>query len=279
MTDTPTISVVVPTRDRPTQLARCLAALEAQTAAAFEVIVVDDASLDAEAVAAVARGAPHAQLVRGGGRGPAAARNVGARHARAPIVCFTDDDCRPDPGWLDAVRGRIASGAEAVAGPTVNGQPGDVFGAASQTITNHLMEWSYDARSGAVAFAPTSNVACTAELIRALPFDERYPLAAGEDREWCGRLRERGVALVFEPTATVRHHQELSPARFWRQQVRYGRGARRWHRQGREGSQPVAFYTSLLRRGFAHGPRVGAAVVLAQLVTAIGIAAEAFQNR
>ncbi|HEX5367766.1 MAG TPA: glycosyltransferase, partial [Acidimicrobiales bacterium] len=42
----PAVSVVVPTRDRPGPLAACLAALEAQTAPSYEVVVVDDGSLD-----------------------------------------------------------------------------------------------------------------------------------------------------------------------------------------------------------------------------------------
>ena len=101
--DGPAVSVVVPTRDRPSQLDACLAAIEAQTARSYEVVVVDDGSVDAAAVSAVVARAPHARLVRGGGRGPAAARNLGAAAARGPVLCFTDDDCRPEPGWIEAL--------------------------------------------------------------------------------------------------------------------------------------------------------------------------------
>ena len=45
------VTVVVPTRDRPGALARCLAALERQTVGDFEVVVVDDRSRSPEAVA------------------------------------------------------------------------------------------------------------------------------------------------------------------------------------------------------------------------------------
>ena len=69
----PRVSVVVPTRDRPDRLAICLAALERQTVPELEIVVVDDASRDAAAVAAVVAAAPRARLVRGTGRGPAAA--------------------------------------------------------------------------------------------------------------------------------------------------------------------------------------------------------------
>ncbi|MQA75642.1 MAG: glycosyltransferase, partial [Solirubrobacterales bacterium] len=68
------ISVVVPTRDRPEALARCLAALAGQDVAGLEVIVVDDGSRD--------RGAVEAAL--GGPAGPAGASPAlaGARRAR-----------------------------------------------------------------------------------------------------------------------------------------------------------------------------------------------------
>lgn len=275
------ISVVVPTRDRPHALAACLAALAAQTASSFEVVVVDDGSLDAGAVAAVVSDAPHARLVRGAGRGPAAARNLGAAVTEAPVLAFVDDDCRASPGWLDALVRRIESGADAVAGPTINGWPEDRFARASQTVTNHLVDTSLDASAGQVGFAPTSNLACRTEVHRSLPFDETYPLAAGEDRDWCARLADRGTPLHFEPSACVAHHQELRPRTFWRQQVRYGRGAHRYRRSRPSGTglPPPGFYTDLLRKGFAQGVATGLLVVLAQMATAVGVGREAVATR
>jgi glycosyltransferase involved in cell wall biosynthesis len=281
--DGPAVSVVVPTRDRPRQLADCLAALEAQTAGDYEVVVVDDGSVDADAVASVVGAAPHARLVRGEGRGPAAARNRGAAAAQAPVVCFTDDDCRPPPAWIDALAGRTAD-ADAdvvVAGPTRNGRPRDAFATASQAITNHLVDHSLDATTGRLEFAPTSNLACRATLARRLPFDERFPLAAGEDRDWCARLAAAGGRLCYEPSAWLAHHQDLSWRGFWRQQVRYGRGAYRFHRRAPRGRrlQAPRFYAALVRIGFAHGVWPGVLVLVAQAATAVGIGREALADR
>lgn len=274
----PTVTVVVPTRDRPDQLARCLAALDAQTATSFEIVVVDDASVDGAAVAAVAGGTARTVLVRGAGAGPAAARNLGADRARGRVLCFTDDDCRPSPGWVAALAARIDGGAVAVAGPTRNGRPDDPFAAASQTITNHLADASRDGSSGP-PFAPTSNLAVRADVFGQVRFDETFPLAAGEDREWCERLAAADHELAFEPAAWVAHHQDLSWRRFWRQQVRYGRGAHRLRRRDAAGLQSPGFYLDLLRKGAGQGPRVAALVVLAQVATAVGIASEAMPSR
>ncbi|HEX2128485.1 MAG TPA: glycosyltransferase family 2 protein, partial [Solirubrobacterales bacterium] len=86
-----TPSVVIPTRDRPTALRGCLVALAAQDAGGLDVVVVDDGSRDRHALdAVVADALPDARVVRTPGRGPAAARNLGARAAEAEVVLFTD---------------------------------------------------------------------------------------------------------------------------------------------------------------------------------------------
>jgi cellulose synthase/poly-beta-1,6-N-acetylglucosamine synthase-like glycosyltransferase len=269
-------TVVVPSRDRPDALARCLQALDGQVGVDLEVVVVDDASLDAGAVARVVASSPNAQLVVGSGRGPAAARNLGAARAAGPVICFTDDDCRPQPGWVVALARRLADEPEAAAaaGPTRNGRVDDVVAAAAQVVTNHLMAASLDPVTGRLGFAPTSNLAVRAEVHRALPFDEGYPLAAGEDRDWCARLTASGQVLVHEPEAVVDHHPDLDVRRFWRQQLRYGRGAARFRSEGDQGMAPLGFYTGLVKAGFAHGPRTGGLVLLAQVATAAGVARE-----
>ena len=154
--------------------------------------------------------------------------------------------------------------ARVVAGPT-RIEHGDPIVTASQTVTNHLTESSFDPSRRRVRFAPTSNLAVRTDLFRSLPFDERFPLAAGEDREWCRRLAELDIPIEFEPAAWVVHHPDLSLARFWRQQVRYGQGAYRLHRDREPGDrfQPLGFYTGLgacrfrarPERGSAGGPR------------------------
>lgn len=271
MTGRPTASVVVPTRDRPDRLARCLLALEVQTEPPVEVIVVDDASADPAAVRAVVADRPHVRLLRAEGAGPAAARNAGAAATTGDVVCFTDDDCRPGPRWVGAFVDEIGAGAVAVAGPTWNGRPDDRWAAASQFITNHLAATT---RSTPAPFAPTSNVAVRRDVAERLPFDESFPLAAGEDRDWCDRLAAAGHRLAWAPDAWVEHHQDLSARGFWRQQLRYGRGAARLQAAGAHRPQRPAFYAGLLRRAAAEGPAVAGLVVVAQVATAVGMATE-----
>jgi glycosyltransferase involved in cell wall biosynthesis len=261
---------VVPTRDRPERLRRCLARLSAQTAAdRIEIVVVDDGSDDADSVAAAVETIPGARLVRQPRRGPGAARNAGLRAARGPIACFTDDDCEPVAAWAAALSEALRAGADVVAGHTEPGDSANRYVVASQLITN------YFALHSAVPFAASNNVASTARLLREVPFDDEYPDAAGEDRDWCQRLAAAGYRIERLAAAAVVHHQELTARGFVRQQVRYGRGSYRYHRvRRRRFLERPGFYAGLLGRGFEEGAAVGALVALAQLATAFGYLSE-----
>ena len=102
-------TVVVPTRDRPAALRRCLAALAAQRNVTLDVVIVDDGSVAEAAVAAIAEGFG-ARLVRLEGVGPAAARNAGVAAASADRILLLDDDCVPQPGWAKTL---VAAAAHA----------------------------------------------------------------------------------------------------------------------------------------------------------------------
>src|SRR5687767_11389481 len=101
------ISVVIPTYKRPALLKRCLDALIRQTLGkdGFEVIVVSDGP-DEETATLLKSMEDEAPEVRYAAlpekKGPAAARNLGWKTARASIIAFTDDDCVPDSNWLKA---------------------------------------------------------------------------------------------------------------------------------------------------------------------------------
>jgi glycosyltransferase involved in cell wall biosynthesis len=266
------ISVIVPTRDRPAALARCLGALSTQTVAdTLEVIVVDDGSHAAEEVSEVVALHGRAQLIQRSGGGPAAARNAGAQHARGAVLCFTDDDCIPHPRWAERLAEALDRGAGAVAGITLSG--GGALAEASELV-GHAPAATHAGNEGTLPFAPSNNLACTRTVFESIRFDESYPNAAGEDREWCARLTGAGYVLRLEPNARVVHYQDLTLGRFLRQQFRYGQGAYRFRRRSGE-RRPLesrSFYTALLRRAFTESFKAGLLVGTAQLATAAGFA-------
>ncbi len=270
------LSVVIPTRDRPGSLRRCLAALGDGT----ERIVVDDGSVDAAVVAAVAAAAG-ARLLRLDGRGAAAARNAGAAAAGGAVVCFTDDDCRPESGWAAALAAPILAGeAEVTGGRTMAAAGAGAGDRAWLAIATALERAGADPRSPSPGFALSCNLAVRAELLAELRFDESFPGAAGEDRDWSARAAARGATPLRVESAVVVHEPSLGARRFLRQQFAYGRGGARYRAAGGErrlGSP--GFYAGLLRRGFGAGPATGALVCAAQLATALGAASEALSAR
>jgi glycosyltransferase involved in cell wall biosynthesis len=268
----PLISAIVPTKDRPAALARCLGALSAQTVAeALEVIVVDDGSLAAEEVSQVVARHRPARLIRRAGGGPAAARNAGVQQARGSLLCFTDDDCTPHEEWAERLAEALEAGADAAAGITLGG--GGALAGASEIVA-HAPAGVRAGDDGKLAFAPSNNLACTRTVFESIRFDESYPSAAGEDRDWCARVIAAGYVLRLAPNARVVHHQDLSLASFVRQQFRYGKGAYRFRRRSgdRRPLESRSFYTALLRRAFTESISIGVLVSAAQLATAAGFA-------
>jgi glycosyltransferase involved in cell wall biosynthesis len=266
---------MVPTRDRPAKLERCLKALEGQS----EIVVVDDGSVEEELIASITAEAG-AKLVRLEGRGPAAARNAGVAAAEGEIVCFTDDDCEPAAGWVGALVAPIAAAeVECAAGRTVVADDASAADRAWQAIADHLQRWGSDPRSPSPGFAPTCNLACSRKLLEALPFDESFPSAAGEDRDWSARAATRGAAPRFVPEAMVIHHPGLDTRSFLRQQYRYGRGASRYRAaQADRALGAPRFYASLLQTGFTAGLGPGVLVCAAQLATATGASVERWRG-
>jgi GT2 family glycosyltransferase len=294
MTTSPVFSVVVPTYQRRASLARCLEALGAQTIARdrFEVIVVDDGS-DESPRDVVARAAPSidVRLIEQANAGPASARNAGAFAARGAYVVFTDDDCRPDPGWLAAIDATVVRHpGSAIGGRVVNALGDGLYSTASQLLIEFLYEY-FNADESQGRFFITSNLALPVDSFHRIGgFDVTFPLAAAEDRDLCDRWREAGLAMVYCDDAIVHHAHALGLASFCRQHFNYGRGAFHLHRaRARRGEKPLRveppnFYRRLVGYplGRAEGSRavaLSALMALSQGVYVSGYLSERVRSR
>ena len=195
----PDISVVVPAHGRPMRLRWLLNALEEQSLARerFEVLV---AAEQENLLALVGEHPLGARAVVAPGSGPAARRNLGWRAARAPVVAFTDDDCRPPADWLEGLLAAAAAHPGAVVQGATRADPDEagLLAAAPHARTQVVEPPS--------AYGQTCNIAYPRDLLeRAGGFDESFPLAAGEDTDLLVRAVDLGAQLVPAPEAITYH--------------------------------------------------------------------------
>jgi glycosyltransferase involved in cell wall biosynthesis len=281
----PTFTVIVPTHDRPGQLACCIQALAEldYPRDCFEVIVVDDGgAVSLTEIENRFRNQLSLTLLRQDQAGPAAARNHGARHAEGRYLAMTDDDCAPATGWLRRLGECFEQDpGKLYGGKTINGLPGNRCAAASQVIIDVVYALQAQLPNFPQFFA-TNNFALSAEGFReAGGFRESFQTS--EDREFCDRWVHQGRGMAFVPEAIVHHSHDLDFPALLRQHFAYGRGAFRFHqlrvkRHWGHFHFYGRFYLALLQRcrtrKFAESILLGGLLACTQLAAAAGFMRE-----
>jgi len=257
-------SIVIPTYNRPERLRCCLQSLAEldYPRDRFEVVVVDDGSDPSlEPVVQPFQNELQLNFIRQPNGGPASARNTGAIAARGRYIAFTDDDCQPTRPWLTALDTAFQQHPEAlVGGKTLNALPHNLYSTASQVLIDYLYEFYNPAPDRATFFASNNFAVPRHRYLDLKGFDTSFPLAAGEDREFCDRWRYHQLPLLYVPAVQVRHAHQLTLKSFWRQHFNYGRGAFCFHRvraHRTDGSIQVerfSFYWQLLTYPFHRLP-------------------------
>lgn len=102
----PRVSVIIPVYNAERMVGTAIGSVLDQTFPDVEVVVVDDGSTDGTGAVVIAFG-PRVRCVRQSNAGPAAARNVGLRHAAGEIIAFLDADDAWEPEFLTEVVGAL----------------------------------------------------------------------------------------------------------------------------------------------------------------------------
>lgn len=210
------LTVVIPTRDRPSQLDRALASLTG-----LRVLVVDDASRAPRAVEAVA-GTHGAEVLRlDHNLGPAGARNAGLAHIGTPYVAFVDSDVRVTAATLLGLTAHFADPKVALVAPHLGG-----------SAVNARPRWfeRYDEASPALGLGDRAAVVKPGAAVAWLPsaclvarterlldpsisgFDAR--MRVGEDVDLVWRLVANGHRVRYDP-AFEAHHDARPTLRAW----------------------------------------------------------------
>lgn len=221
------ISVVLPVRDGLPWLEDQLRALADQRCDdSWELVVADNGSRDGSGLAATrwADRIPALRVVDAShARGPAAARNAGARAAVGSTLVFCDADDVVEPGWLQALCDGLATADVA----------GGVFDMGSLNGAGRA-----DPRPPAttqLGFRPAalaSNLAVRRPVFESVGgFAE--DLLVGEDIDLCWRLQLQGYRFALVPGAVVAKREDAALGALFRRAVAYGRCGPRLYRRHR----------------------------------------------
>lgn len=285
MSKFPIFSIIVPTHNRPIQLAACLESIVNQTyqSSNFEVIVIDDGS-KFPITPAVSRyyDRLNLSLITQPNRGPAFSRNLGAAKASGRYLAFTDDDCAPAPDWLQKLQDRFDSMPDLmIGGKTINVLTDNTFSTASQDLISYLYEY-YNTDKNNARFLTSNNLAVPSKSFHALGgFDPGYPSAAAEDRDFCDKWQSQGYHMIYAPEVIVYHRHNLNLRSFLMQHFGYGQGASRFHQTRSIRSdrslrlEPLSFYSNLILYPFWEGKSrrpllIAALLLLSQMSNAAG---------
>lgn len=191
----PAVSIIIPTCNRPEDLARCLHALAPQLQQHPCEVVVSDDSRDARTREMLRRQFPAVKIATGPRSGPGANRNVGARTATGEWLIFIDDDVIPAPGFLSAYLESFASAQDTRI----------YHGLTEATPRKKSLLWEAPEVLGQLPIFPSCNFAIRQDLYaRSGGFDERYT-PAFEDIEFASRLQGQGEGCGYVPQAAVQH--------------------------------------------------------------------------
>ncbi|MBI5652671.1 MAG: glycosyltransferase family 2 protein [Chloroflexi bacterium] len=212
------VSVIVPAFNAAATLAECLAALQTQTRAPDEIIVVDDGSTDRTAELARASGA---RVLQQPNRGPAAARNLGAQNARGDLILFTDADCAPSPDWIAQMIAPFADAQVIATKGTYRTRQRELI--ARLTQLEFEMRYERMARLARIDFVDSYAAAYRREIfLQAGGFDATFPVPSAEDVDLAFRLARRGCFMRFAPDAWVWHHHPTVLCMYLARKARYG---------------------------------------------------------
>lgn len=210
--DAPLVSVIIPTRDRPEDLARCLPTVLASDLTDFEVVIIDQSGTDATRQLVESLGDPRIRYHRHDASGKSRALNYGIALARGQVLAFTDDDCTVPPDWLRRGLATLEREPEA----------GIVFGAAKaaphdpgDTFVPTFLPRAYRRLQGRLARAQCFALAAPNMMIRpdvfqrVSAFDEWLGAGSlfpsGDDDDFAYRAVRAGFTVVIDPDNAIVH--------------------------------------------------------------------------
>jgi len=222
------ITVIVPAKENPQKLDKCIGALLDLGYPALEIIIVDD-GLEKSALNILDNFKDKIKILKSDLGGPSAARNLAARNTAAEYIAFTDSDCIVAKNWLEELSKAFRDYPQAVACGGIQRLPGDATNFEKKVFlfmqkagfVSDYIRMAKDIRIREVNHNPSCNVMYKKEAyLKEGGFLEG--LWPGEDVEFDYRLRKRGYKIFLNPEAVVYHYKPRTLRSFLEMMYRYG---------------------------------------------------------
>lgn len=205
------VSVVVPTRNRPTQIGACVQSILATSG--FEELIVIDQSDDAATEQLMSNFTdPRLRYVRTDTRGVTSARNLGIELSTGEIIACTDDDCRVAPDWASTIGNLFAADPEAA---VICGRvrvPSQLLldGGYAANFEPQVREWRGSYPPPDADWGITANLASRREVIALVGnFDPMLgagaPLRSGGEPDFLFRVLRAGLKVINAREVLVDH--------------------------------------------------------------------------
>ncbi len=213
----PTMTVIVPVDRADEAFRRCLTNLTRLDPAPAELIVVVDGGDQATAELAGGHGARVVVLPEQ--RGPAAARNAGARTARGAVLFFTDADVLVPADTLARVAVALSAppACDAVIGSYDQSPGAPNFLSQYKNLVHHFVHQA--SNEDACTFWSACGAMTRDAFERTGGFDERYGRPSIEDIELGSRVLARGCRIRLAKSLQATHLKRWTPGRLLRTDV------------------------------------------------------------
>ena len=203
------ISIIIPTYNRPLLLERLLRSIEKQTFQNFEILVMDDFSLNREENKAICLQFPKVTYIcKTENSGPQRSRNMGIKKSQFDILCFTDDDDTWEDTKLEKQLEKMRSKDEyslIYTWANVVDENGVKIGEMSSQIEGNIQKHLLEKNS-----IPSSSVMVQKKcFLEVWDFDESFPSCQDWDM-WYRVSKKFSIGVVKEPLINYYKHDSSS---------------------------------------------------------------------
>jgi mycofactocin system glycosyltransferase len=220
----PLITIIIPVRNRPDEIADCLTSLEKldYPPEKTEIIVIDDASDDS--TSEVISRFPVKLIKNSSQMGASYCRNLAAGESKGDILAFLDSDCVADSLWLKELVPAFSDEANGAVGGKVDSWFGEKLLDRYEKVSSSLNMGKRSKSSkedGSFFYVPTCNLLVKKDIFFELEgFNEN--VSVGEDVDFCWRLKDRGFEIEYRPAGVVFHKHRNKTGAFFVRRFQYG---------------------------------------------------------